>query len=723
MDEALEVLRESFGLAAFRGKQAEVIERIVVQDKNALAVMPTGSGKSLCYQLPSLMLPGLTLVISPLIALMKDQVDALKRKGIDAGRFDSAQSQEEYHDTVGSLRDGSLKLLYVAPERLNMEGFMALIGGFTIELLAVDESHCVSEWGDAFRPDYLKIARFVEENHVNRVLCLTATATPEVALDIARAFKIDEEHGIFRTPSYRPKYALFLSQDAVTNIPSLQLEIDSIPTDPEGVIRIGKAAALIKGHPGPTIIYVTSQKNTENVANALCSMGIPARFYHAGMETGARKTTQEWFMSSPTAVVCATIAFGMAGYSQEVGRAGRDGKPSKCTLFLHTGDRCVLENFARGNTPSKDSVRAMVKHTCIEAIGQGTKRHDVLEINAYKLSRDVDIREVTLGLLYAQLELRFGFIRAITPLYAVYQYSAKHPGYENARADTSRAAKAIFAHATLAKTWHTIDVTEAAASYKLQRNEIVGRLNEWADAGWIVLKPSQRRNRYHLLKELPKDDAGINEVADAMFAEMLKREEAEVARMDRVFAWAAAPKCLPAHLAEYFGDAALPACGQCTVCRAGGQPATTYAYAPPPFDEGLFKAVLAAVPVRDDARFLTRVAFGITSPRITAEKLSSDSAFGTMAEFRWEEILARCEKEVAKWKKANPNGPPAPPSPAPQAPKRKYTGGGGRGGGSAGASRGRGASSSSGYRGGYNGSRGGSSNGAKRARGSWGSRR
>ncbi|KZW02464.1 ATP-dependent DNA helicase [Exidia glandulosa HHB12029] len=667
MDEAHEILRETFGLGSFRGKQEPAIERLVVHNKHTLVVFPTGTGKSLVYQLPALMLPGLTLCISPLIALMKDQVDACVKRGIEAGRIDSSQSKEEYQETVQALRNKTLKLLYVAPERLNMEGFMTLIAGFEIELLAVDESHCVSEWGDAFRPDYLKIARFAKENYVNRILCLTATATPAVAEDIARAFDIDVDEGIFRIPSYRH---------------NLHLQIESIPDDPEGSDRIERCARIIRASPGPTIIYVTRQQNTENVANELVAKGIPARFYHAGMDVGARKTTQEWFMESPNAVVCATIAFGMGidkadirnvihfnlpktleGYSQEVGRAGRDGKPSTCTLFLHAGDRCILENFARGNTPSKDSVREMVKHTCIQAIAQGVKKNDVLEIKAWHLGRDLDIRDVTLGLLYAQLELRqeFGYLRAVTPRYAEYEYTADPTLYSKARADTSPPAKAIFMHAQLNKTRtkYTIDVTEAAAApgFNVSRDNVVMKLNEWHDAGWIVMKASQRLNRYRLLRDLPTDDDEINRIADVMFDEMVKRENAEVARMERVFEWAAAGTCLPRSLTEYFGDAweAGEDCGVCTVCRNGGAAAVTYAYTPPPFNERLFRAVLDAVgPIRNDARFLTRVAFGITSPRVTAEKLSKHAAFGSMSDHSWEELLARCEEVVEGWKKANP---------------------------------------------------------------------
>lgn len=335
-------------------------------------------------------------------------------------------------------------------------------------------------------------------------------------------------------------------------------------------------------------------------------------------------------------------------------------------------------------------------------------------------------QDVTLSLLYAQLELRpeFAYIRAITPLYAVYEYKAHSMLYENARQDASSAGKAVHAYAKL-KTKYSIDVAAAATGYGLRREDIVSKLNEWSDQSWIDLKPSQRRNRYRLLKELPTSEAVIHDVADKMFAEMLKREDAEVARMEGVFQWAAAPTCLPKSLATYFGDGAdvLPGaatCGHCTVCANGGAAAVTYAYAPPAFDEARFAAVLAAVgPVRDDARFLARVAFGVTSPRITAEKLGRDAAFGAMSDHRWDELLARCEAEVATWRAENPGW--TKPAAAEPAAKRKSTSSGYDGGASA-PKRGRGASSSGSTRGrgASQPTSGASRGGAKRGRAGWG---
>src|SRR5690606_635282 len=202
----LHVLRERFGFDAFRPGQAAVIDHLLA-GRSALAVFPTGSGKSLCYQLPALLLDGLTVVVSPLIALMKDQTDFLQARGIAAARLDSSVSRETFAAIQDALRAGTLKLLYVAPERFSNERFLARLKTLKIDLLVIDEAHCISEWGHNFRPDYLKLARFARELALGRVLGLPATATPEVAKDICRAFAIEPEAHV-NTGFYRPNLTL-----------------------------------------------------------------------------------------------------------------------------------------------------------------------------------------------------------------------------------------------------------------------------------------------------------------------------------------------------------------------------------------------------------------------------------------------------------------------------------------------------------------------------------
>ena len=268
-----QTLQSVFGFASFREGQQQVIEKILA-GQSALAVFPTGSGKSLCYQLPALHLDGLTLVISPLIALMKDQIDFLHRRGVAAARLDSSVPAEEYRRIDADLRAGTLKLLYVAPERLSNERFIQKLRGLRIALLVIDEAHCISEWGHNFRPDYLKIARLSRQLRVERVLGLTATATPDVAEDICREFAIGAD-AFIHTGFYRPNLELRITPcREAERTPTL---LDRLRSRPRG----------------PTIVYVTLQRTAETVAAALAGAGFPARAYHAGLPNEERTAVQD----------------------------------------------------------------------------------------------------------------------------------------------------------------------------------------------------------------------------------------------------------------------------------------------------------------------------------------------------------------------------------------------------------------------------------------------
>jgi len=254
---ALEVLAERFGFDAFRPGQQQVVESLLA-GRSALAVFPTGAGKSLCYQLPALMLDGVTVVVSPLIALMKDQIDFLTTQGIDAARLDSSIGLDEVRSVSDRLRTGTLKLLYVAPERFNNERFLAQLGETKIGLFAVDEAHCISEWGHNFRPDYLKLAERARELAAERVLALTATATPAVIADIRAGFGIEEADAVV-TGFYRPNLTLLLTPVRGGDRDALLLE------------RLRERPA------GSTIVYVTLQRTALRVAELLAEAGLPAR--------------------------------------------------------------------------------------------------------------------------------------------------------------------------------------------------------------------------------------------------------------------------------------------------------------------------------------------------------------------------------------------------------------------------------------------------------------
>ncbi|HLL88765.1 MAG TPA: ATP-dependent DNA helicase RecQ, partial [Tepidisphaeraceae bacterium] len=229
-DSPLDVLQRTFGFGAFRDGQEQVVAKLLA-GRSVLAIFPTGAGKSLCYQLPALMLDGVTLVISPLIALMKDQIDFLVCKGVAAARLDSSLDAAGARDVYAKLRDGSLKLLYVAPERLANERFLATLAKLRIAMLAVDEAHCISEWGHNFRPDYMKLAALAQRLRVGRVLALTATATPSVAQQVAAAFEVDADD-VVRTPMHRANLHLAVTTVSAAERPPLL--VDRLRSRPRG---------------------------------------------------------------------------------------------------------------------------------------------------------------------------------------------------------------------------------------------------------------------------------------------------------------------------------------------------------------------------------------------------------------------------------------------------------------------------------------------------------
>jgi ATP-dependent DNA helicase RecQ len=410
---ALDVLRDRFGFASFRPGQQQVIEALLA-GRSALAVFPTGAGKSLCYQLPALLLDGVTVVVSPLIALMKDQIDFLAAQGVDAARLDSSLDRDETREVSQRLRAGTLKLLYVAPERFNNERFLAQLEGAKIALFAVDEAHCISEWGHNFRPDYLKLAARARELGAERVLALTATATPAVAADIRSGFGIAEDDSVV-TGFYRSNLTLLTTPVAAA--------------DRDEVI----AARLSARPAGPTIVYVTLQRTALRVAELLAAAGLPARAYHAGMTPEDRVAVQDWWSSSDRNVVVATIAFGMGidkadvryvyhynlpksleSYSQEVGRAGRDGEPSTCELLACPDDVPTLENFAYGDTPTRGALAGLLAEILEHEEGEQ------FAVSEYELSARYDVRPLVLKTVLTYLELD-GLLRQGTPFYAGYR--------------------------------------------------------------------------------------------------------------------------------------------------------------------------------------------------------------------------------------------------------------------------------------------------------------
>lgn len=355
----LELLKNHFGFDKFRPLQKEIIKN-VMRKKDTLVLMPTGGGKSLCYQLPALKSEGLTLVVSPLISLMKDQVDFLKSSGIKAEFLNSTQNFNENQEIEKKAEKGEIKLLYVAPERISTPNFLNFLKKLDVNLLAVDEAHCISEWGHDFRPDYRNLKIIRQKFPTVPVIALTATATTEVRADILRELEI-------------PKAKIFISS---FNRPNLNYIVRHKRNAFSNLLN------LLKQNPrsSSTIIYCFSRKETEKIKKALQKEGFSAAAYHAGLSSEVRKKVQEDFSQDKKQIIVATTAFGMGidkpdirlivhytfpksveGYYQETGRAGRDGLSSDCVLFYGNSDTLKHEFFLRQIADPNERQRAREK--------------------------------------------------------------------------------------------------------------------------------------------------------------------------------------------------------------------------------------------------------------------------------------------------------------------------------------------------------------------------
>jgi ATP-dependent DNA helicase RecQ len=636
MSTAHDVLRQTFGLDQFRPGQEEVIGHLLA-GRSAAAVFPTGSGKSLCYQLPALLLPGLTVVVSPLIALMKEQIDRLQARGIRAERLDSTRDAGEVAAIMTALRAGQVRLLYVAPERFNNERFRSALERVRVSLFAVDEAHCISEWGHNFRPDYLKLADFARNFRAERVLALTATATPQVLADVCRGFNIEPACAV-RTGFHRPNLTLIAT-------PRQSHERD------EALLQ-----RLTSRTPGAAIVYVTLQRTAEQVAARLAAAGLPARAYHAGLKDELRAEIQDWFAQSGHAIVVATIAFGMGidkadiravyhynlpksleNLSQEIGRAGRDGLPAHCEMFVCPEDLNALENFVYGDTPTLASVRALMQ----DIFGRG----EDFDVSLYDLANDHDIRQLVLSTLLTYLELE-GYLEAGTPFYARYQFQPQCSSAEIlARFEGERRmflAK-VLRQAVKARTWFTIDLNQAASAAGATRERVISAFQYLEEQQFVTMKVEGVRNRYRR-RRAPAD---LGELARTLHQRTQERETREISRLHQVLELAGHDGCLVSRLGAHFGEPLSEACGHCSWCLNGHRPAEIAARPTAVLDPALRDRVgelcREQAPLLAESRTLARFLCGLTSPRLSRARLSSHPLFGALDQVPFPQVLAWVE--------------------------------------------------------------------------------
>ncbi|WP_457808934.1 RecQ family ATP-dependent DNA helicase [Kushneria sp. EE4] len=653
---ARHTLNTVFGLEDFRQGQAPVIERVLA-GRSTAAIFATGAGKSLCYQLPALHLPNLTLVISPLLALMQDQLAFLKSRGIAAESIDSTMDRDAVREVMTRARQNELKILMVSVERLRNERFRHFLHQIPISLMVIDEAHCISEWGHNFRPDYLRLPEYQREFNIPQVLLLTATATPGVIEDMERSFAI-AEGDVITTGFYRPNL-------------NLQVRPVAQQRRVEALIE-WLAPQQVAGQEAPTIIYVTLQQGAETVARALAARGIQARAYHAGLGAEIRDEIQQQFMRGEVPVIVATIAFGMGidkrnirnvvhfdlpksieNYSQEIGRAGRDGAPSTCLMLAGRDGLGVLENFTHGDTPEREGIQRVLEE--IQAAGQTPERQWPVVMNT--LSRDSNIRALPLKTLLVRLEMmgviapRFTYLAEYRLRY-VLSPSELAAKFEGERADFIRL---VINNIPIARTWGTVDFERVhqaglAAGIDATRTRVITALEYFQDKGWVVLEGKRMTDVFEVCQS-DIDPAGM---ARELHEGFCTREHADIERLSQMLALFETDTCLSRRLALHFGDTRVPEqCGHCSVCdghvaRLPASPTQTS------LEDIDFEALAEPLIARHKAHFSQpptpeRVAHflcALAMPVFTPLKARSLETFGALEGYSYPQVRARAEQHL-----------------------------------------------------------------------------
>ena len=564
MSDIHKILKDYWGYDSFRPLQQDVIESILA-NKDTLALMPTGGGKSLCYQLPALANDGLCLVISPLIALMKDQVENLRRKNITAFAIYSGMSRAEVINTLKVATNSNCKFLYVSPERLETNLFKEYLPGMNINLVAVDEAHCISQWGYDFRPPYLRIAALREELHSVPVLALTASATREVQDDICEKLQFKDKN-IFRQSFERKNlsYSVF--------------KVDS---------KINKVIEILNKVQGSAIVYCKSRKRTKEIAELLQLQNIIADFYHAGLPQEERNKRQEDWIKNKTRVIVCTNAFGMGidkpdvrsvvhadipdcleNYYQEAGRAGRDGEKSFAVLLYDDNDIAELEGLAAIRYPSLDDIKNVyqsVANYLQTPAGTGEGNYYDFDINDFVKKFKLNIHTAIYALKALEQDNWLSLneqvflpskIKFTTSKESLYDFERSHPELEPAIKALLRGYEGIFDFPT--------SISEIVLIRLLKKDveEIKKDLFQLHLYGIIHYEPQKDSPQLYFSRNRVKvEDLSVN--MDLYH----KRKEKFIARVKNIVQYVQElVTCRSKMIGSYFGDNKLHNCKVCDNC-------------------------------------------------------------------------------------------------------------------------------------------------------------